>query len=32
MSYLGLDENKTSNTVDELNVLLADYHLILSKT
>ena len=31
MSYLGLDENKTSNTVNELNVLLADYHLYYQK-
>ncbi|MGB7785648.1 MAG: DNA starvation/stationary phase protection protein [Salinimicrobium sp.] len=31
MSYLGLDENKTSNTVDELNTLLADYHLYYQK-
>ena len=27
MSYLGLDEKKTANTVKELNILLADYHL-----
>ena len=31
MSYLGLDENKTSNTVEELNILLADYHLYYQK-
>ena len=31
MSYLGLDENKTSNTVKELNILLADYHLYYQK-
>lgn len=31
MSYLGLDESKTSNTVDELNTLLADYHLYYQK-
>ncbi|MGB7841444.1 MAG: DNA starvation/stationary phase protection protein [Salinimicrobium sp.] len=31
MSYLGLDEKKTSNTVKELNVLLADYHLYYQK-
>jgi starvation-inducible DNA-binding protein len=31
MSYLGLDENKTVKTVDELNVLLADYHLYYQK-
>ena len=31
MSYLGLDEKKTSNTVQELNVLLADYHLYYQK-
>lgn len=31
MSYLGLDENKTSRTVNELNVLLADYHLYYQK-
>lgn len=31
MSYLGLDENKTTNTVKELNVLLADYHLYYQK-
>lgn len=31
MSYLGLDEKKTSSTVQELNVLLADYHLYYQK-
>ncbi|MFD0975764.1 Dps family protein [Salinimicrobium gaetbulicola] len=31
MSYLGLDEKKTSNTVKELNVLLADFHLYYQK-
>lgn len=31
MSYLGLDENSTSATVKELNVLLADYHLYYQK-
>jgi len=31
MSYLGLDEKKTSKTVKELNVLLADYHLYYQK-
>ena len=31
MNYLGLDENKTVNTVKELNVLLADYHLYYQK-
>ncbi len=31
MSYLGLDEKKTSNTVKELNILLADYHLYYQK-
>lgn len=31
MSYLGLDESKTSDTVKELNVLLADYHLYYQK-
>ncbi|HER40248.1 MAG TPA: DNA starvation/stationary phase protection protein [Salinimicrobium catena] len=31
MSYLGLDEKKTSNTVQELNILLADYHLYYQK-
>ena len=31
MSYLGLDEKKTGETVQELNVLLADYHLYYQK-
>ena len=31
MSYLGLDEKKTSETVQELNVLLADFHLYYQK-
>ncbi len=31
MSYLGLDEKKTSDTVKELNILLADYHLYYQK-
>jgi starvation-inducible DNA-binding protein len=31
MSYLGLDEKQTSKTVDELNILLADYHLYYQK-
>lgn len=31
MSYLGLDENKTAETVKELNTLLADYHLYYQK-
>ena len=31
MSYLGLDEKQTANTVQELNVLLADYHLYYQK-
>jgi starvation-inducible DNA-binding protein len=31
MSYLDLDKKKTSNTVDDLNVLLADYHLYYQK-
>lgn len=31
MSYLGLDEKKTTNTVKELNTLLADYHLYYQK-
>ncbi|CAM4316056.1 Dps family protein [Gillisia limnaea] len=31
MSYLGLDEKKTSKTVKELNTLLADYHLYYQK-
>ncbi|MDX1428321.1 MAG: DNA starvation/stationary phase protection protein, partial [Salegentibacter mishustinae] len=31
MNYLGLDKNKTKNTVQELNVLLADYHIYYQK-
>lgn len=31
MNYLGLDEKKTSNTVQELNILLADYHIYYQK-
>ncbi len=31
MSYLGLDEKKTSKTVKELNILLADYHIYYQK-
>ena len=31
MSYLGLDAKETSNTVQELNILLADYHLYYQK-
>ncbi|TBW26630.1 Dps family protein [Gramella sp. KN1008] len=31
MNYLGLDSNKTKKTVQELNVLLADYHLYYQK-
>ena len=31
MSYLGLDKEKTGKTVDELKVLLADYHLYYQK-
>lgn len=31
MSYLNLDTSKTKNTVKELNVLLADYHLYYQK-
>jgi len=31
MSYLGLNKEKTSKTVQELNVLLADYHLYYQK-
>lgn len=31
MSYLGLDETKTTKTVKELNILLADYHLYYQK-
>ncbi|APG59259.1 Dps family protein [Christiangramia salexigens] len=31
MNYLGLDTKKTKVTVEELNVLLADYHLYYQK-
>lgn len=31
MSYLNLDENKTNQTVEQLNILLADYHLYYQK-
>ena len=31
MNYLGLDKDKTALTVDELNILLADYHLYYQK-
>jgi starvation-inducible DNA-binding protein len=31
MSYLNLDKNKTKDTVKELNVLLADYHMYYQK-
>ncbi len=31
MSYLGLNAEKTKGTVEELNVLLADYHLYYQK-
>ena len=31
MEYLNLDREKTSHTVKELNVLLADYHLYYQK-
>lgn len=31
MSYLGLDKDKTSKTVEDLNTLLADYHLYYQK-
>ena len=31
MNYLGLDDKKTANTVKELNILLADYHLYYQK-
>lgn len=31
MNYLGLDSNKTTKTVEELNILLADYHLYYQK-
>ncbi|MCH4823776.1 DNA starvation/stationary phase protection protein [Gramella lutea] len=31
MNYLGLDTKKTKKTVEELNILLADYHLYYQK-
>ncbi|HLW38941.1 MAG TPA: DNA starvation/stationary phase protection protein [Brumimicrobium sp.] len=31
MSFLNLDKNKVKETVDELNILLADYHLYYQK-
>ena len=31
MNYLNLDKEKTQNTVNELNILLADYHLYYQK-
>ncbi len=31
MSYLNLDKEKTGKTVEQLNVLLADYHLYYQK-
>lgn len=31
MSYLSLDKDKTNNTVEQLNILLADYHLYYQK-
>lgn len=31
MNYLGLDDKKTAKTVEELNILLADYHLYYQK-
>lgn len=31
MSYLNLDKEKTNTTVEQLNVLLADYHLYYQK-
>lgn len=31
MDYLGLDASKTKGTVEELNILLADYHLYYQK-
>ena len=31
MNYLGLDSDKTKLTVEELNILLADYHLYYQK-
>ena len=31
MNYLNLDKKKTNNTVNELNILLADFHLYYQK-
>ncbi|PKG41712.1 Dps family protein [Psychroflexus sp. MES1-P1E] len=31
MSYLNLDESKTKDTIKELNILLADYHMYYQK-
>ncbi|QYA26012.1 DNA starvation/stationary phase protection protein [Gramella sp. MT6] len=31
MNYLGLDSDKTKKTVEELNILLADYHIYYQK-
>ena len=31
MSFLNLDKEKTNNTVNELNILLADFHLYYQK-
>lgn len=31
MSYLSLDKEKTTKTVEQLNILLADYHLYYQK-
>lgn len=31
MNYLNLDKEKTAKTVEELNILLADYHLYYQK-
>lgn len=31
MNYLGLDSKKTKTTVEELNILLADYHIYYQK-
>ncbi|TRO65126.1 Dps family protein [Christiangramia sabulilitoris] len=31
MNYLGLDSNKTKKTVEQLNILLADYHIYYQK-
>jgi len=31
MNYLGLDSDKTKTTVEELNILLADYHIYYQK-